>query len=135
MGSKTPPKGEQAAVHDTAKPDDGKHYGLKLTLGGAPNTLHIVPGLGYVRVDPPAPVGGPGEPTLERAVEASKDDGCAVELVELPDKQAAAARAAMQQSLHDVNRALGIARREDDDMPQDRLDDETAALTGAAQED
>jgi hypothetical protein len=125
-------RGKKAAL-DAATPDDGKHYALRLTLGGAPNTMHVIPGLGYVRSDPPVPVGGPGEPTLERAIAAAKDPGTAVELVELSANQAEKARAAMHEARLDANRALAHAVRVDGELPQDRVDDEVAAITGAGE--
>lgn len=127
---KTTPAPESTHVHDTARAGDGKHYALRHTLGGAPNTLHVIPGVGYVQHDPPAPVGGPGEPTLEQAVRASRDQGCAVELVEVDDKQAGAAREHMGAARASANRALAQALRADQELPQDRIDDEKAALTG-----
>lgn len=116
-------------AHHTAQAGDGRHYALRLTLGGAPNTLHLLPGLGYVRIDPPAPVGEPGEPTLEQAIKASQDDGAAVELVELTAEEAQAARGSMREARLTANQALAHALRVDGDMPQDRIDDEKAALT------
>ena len=123
-------KAEKHPAHETAKPGDGKHYALRLTLGGAPATLHLIPGLGYVHGDRPAPVGEPGEPSLERAVEASKDPGCAVELVELSEGEAADARERMRDDVHAANRELARVRRTDAETPQDRIDDEQAALAG-----
>jgi hypothetical protein len=126
-------RGKKAAP-DAVTPDDGKHYALRLTLGGAPSTMHVIPGLGYVRTDPPAPVGGPGEPTLEQAIAAATDPGNPVELVELSERQVEQARTAMHEARLEAQRQLAHAVRVDGELPQDRIDDEAAAITGAAGE-
>lgn len=110
-----------------------KQYGLRLTLGGAPNTPHVIPGLGYVQVDPPAPVGGPGEPSLERARRAAEDPGCSVELVELTAKEATAAREHMVGVRERGARGLMWTERNDPAMPQETIDDEAAALRGGGE--
>lgn len=103
-----------------------KHYALKHVLGGAPNTPHIIPGVGYVQTDPPAPVGGPAELSLERAKKAAADAGVAVELVELTDPQAQKAREHYRAVLHDGRKALARANR-DLTIPADRITDEAGA--------
>lgn len=58
---------------------------LILTLGGAPASAHIVAGLpGTYRPDRPAPLGGPGEATLDQAKAADADPGVPVALVQIP---------------------------------------------------
>ena len=108
---------------------DGKHYALRHTLGGAPNTPHIVPGVGYVQADPPAPVGGHGEPSLDAAVRAAEDPGCAVELVTLTEAKAAKAREHYAHVRDEGRVALKHASR-DKTVPEDRIEDEAGAVTG-----
>lgn len=70
---------------------------LRLTLGGAPDTWHTVVGLpGWFHTQIPVPVGGPGDPPLELAESAAKDDGCPVVLVHISDKDADEARQAVR---------------------------------------
>lgn len=65
---------------------------LKLTLGGAPETWHIVGSVAYVHPVIPSPVGGKGEPSVEVAEKLSDDPGCEVKLVQITAAQAADAR-------------------------------------------
>jgi hypothetical protein len=61
-----------------------KRQGLRLSLPGAPNTPHTVPGLpGYFYPDAPTPVGEPGELSIQAAKEFDKDPGCPLELVDI----------------------------------------------------
>lgn len=68
--------------------NSGKVPALKLTLGGAPQTWHIIGAESYVHPTIPSPVGGEGEVTLERAQELDKDPGADVELVYVTEKHA-----------------------------------------------
>lgn len=71
-----------------------KEYGLQLTLGGAPDTPHLIPDLpGYYRPSRPTPVGGPGEVTLEQAKHLDADKGVHLKLVEITAEEAALFRA------------------------------------------
>ena len=102
-----------------------KRYGLRLTLGGAPNTPHLVPGLpGYFRPDVPTPVGGDGELTLEAAREVSKSNS-PVELVELKPKEADEAK-----ELYDLTVKEARSHRHVTPEPS-KSDDERAALKEA----
>lgn len=66
---------------------------LRLTLGNAPHTWHSVQDLpGFYHPDIPAPVGGPGEASVEAAKAASKDEGCAVKLEQISAADAKHAR-------------------------------------------
>ena len=76
----------------TPQPKAEKVPALKLTLGGAPETWHIVEGGGYVHPRVPSPVAGPGEPSLAAAEKLSADPGCAVTLVRITSAQAEQAR-------------------------------------------
>lgn len=81
-----------------------KRYGLRLTLGGAPNTPHVVPGLpGYYRPDIPTPVGGDGELSLEAAREADKGSE-EVELVAMTAKEASDAEAVAADTMKQARR-------------------------------
>ena len=91
---------DTAAVESEAKPAESKSTmkaekvpALKLTLGGAPETWHVVGGVGYVHSTIPSPVGGKGEPTLEVAEKLARDKGCEVTLVRITPTQADEARA------------------------------------------
>lgn len=66
-----------------------KVKGLRLILGGAPDTPHQVADLpGYYLPSRVTPVGGPGEASEEQAKEAAARDGAVVELVEISEAQA-----------------------------------------------
>jgi hypothetical protein len=66
-----------------------KHYGLRLDLGGAPNTPHWVPGVpGTFRPEDPSPIGEDGEGVFSQidvaeARRISNDDTIPLKLVEL----------------------------------------------------
>lgn len=69
-----------------------KRQGLRLTLPGAPNTPHVVPGVpGYYYPETPTPVGKTGELPLEAAKELDRDKGTHLELVEIPSGDVEAA--------------------------------------------
>lgn len=66
-----------------------KVKGLRLTLGGAPDSPHQIPGLaGYYLPSRVTPVGGPGETPLEVAEEFAGRKEPSVELVEISEAQA-----------------------------------------------
>lgn len=65
-----------------------KRFGLKLTLPGAAESPHNIPGIpGHYRSDIPTPVGEAGELSLEAAKAAAKDESIYLELVEIPAEQ------------------------------------------------
>lgn len=106
-----------------------KRYGLCLTLGGAPNTPHTVPGLpGYFRPDIPTPVGGDGQMSLEdaKAAAASCD---VLELVEVEDVAKAEQVAAddLEQGRSGIQQS---ARDKLDTTEKNRLRDEANAISG-----
>ena len=58
---------------------------LILTLGGAPDTPHAIPGYpGLYRPGRPTPIGGPGEITEDQARELDKAEGTPLKLVRVP---------------------------------------------------
>lgn len=83
---------------------ESKTYGLRLTLGGAPDTPHFfgavpatddLPAIevpGHYRPSTPVPVGGDGELSLEVARDLAKDPRVPLELVEIPKSKVDAAR-------------------------------------------
>lgn len=77
---------------------------LKLTLGGAPATWHVIDGVGHVHPEIPSPVGGEREPSLEVARKLDKDPGCAVKLVKVSKPAAEEGRKARA-----IARGEGIA--------------------------
>lgn len=90
-----------------------KRWGLRLTLGGASNTPHNVPGLpGFFRPDIPTPVGEEGEIPLDQAREAAKGNSPAVELVELSESKAKEAEA-LAEATNEKARTHETALRED----------------------
>lgn len=114
-----------------------KQYGLKLTLGGAPNTPHILPAVGdqpgvpgFYRPDQATPVGGPGECSLERAQAADADPNCPVELVELTDSEATKLRGATATT----KAAAKTAAKQNRKVEPDRAKDELAAISGGGTE-
>jgi hypothetical protein len=78
--------------------------GLRLTLGGAPATPHVVPGVGIFRPDIGTPVGGEGELTLAEAKKLAADESIPLELVDLEDE--AAAREQVQADLAALRQAI-----------------------------
>lgn len=70
---------------------------LKLTLGHAPCEWHVIAGVGYVHPEIPSPVGGEGEPSLEKA-HALAESPTRVELVEITEAEAEKARALRDQA-------------------------------------
>lgn len=99
---------------------------LKLTLGHAPNTWHVLPGVGYVHPEIPSPVGGSREVSLERATELA-DGPTRVELVEITEteaekarKQRAQARGETVAAVRELRRA-GRAHRSDIDKAKSDL--------------
>jgi glutaredoxin len=76
-----------------AESPGAKHHGLRLSLGGAPNEAHHVPGYpGWYWPQDATPVGGEGEMSLEAARKADKDKGVPLELVDLTKAEADARR-------------------------------------------
>lgn len=134
--SKAAPKGgDDTPIHDTAKPDDGKHYALihdarpdKDGNPTVPNTPHLIPTLpGFYRPDRPTPIGGPGEVTLEQAVEASKTRGVGVTLIELKETDLEKAREGHQADVQAAREGT-LAAHQDGESP-DRVRDELAAAS------
>lgn len=113
-----------------------KHYGLRLTVGGAPNTPHRVGDLpGYFRPETPTPVGGDGELTVDQARKAAKAHGDALELVELTAAQVKEGRDQAAAD-HEAGRSgLVEARRAEPDGAEiEQVQDEAAALAGQKEE-
>jgi hypothetical protein len=111
-----------------------KPMGLRLTLGGAPDTPHTVAGLpGLYRPGAPTPVGGPGEATLEQAQAAHDAAGVPVELVEIPSGDLDRLRGE-QTEQRQAARSAARKQRRASAVESDRIDDETAAAA-APEED
>lgn len=109
-----------------------KEKGLRLTVGGAPNTPHIVPGLpGFYYPHKATPVGGPGEATLEQAKEAAKGRGAAVELVEMSQKEVDDAREALAEVSEAARKGVLERRRDAEGAEADLVREHAAALSGA----
>ena len=115
--------------------------GLRLTLPGAPDTPHVVPGIpGLYRPGRPTPVGGDTDPvTLDRAQELHAAEGVPLELVDMTAAEADAARAELTDHLDASRAALAHARRharQTGTTPEEaeRITDEAAA-TATAEED
>lgn len=106
-----------------------KRYGLRLTLGGAPNTPHLVPGLpGYFRPDIPNPVGGDGQISVEDA-KAAAEISDVLELVELED--VAKAEQVAAEDFEQGRSGIQVAARESpNSTEQNRLNDEADATSG-----
>jgi hypothetical protein len=106
-------------------------FGLRLTVGGAPDTPHVIPTIpGVYRPGAPAPVGGPGELDLAEARRLAADDSVPLELVEVPDPDAerewvAEARAHSRAA---VRASLVEARQTDSEMEVERIKDEADAV-------
>lgn len=80
-----------------------------LTLGGAPPVAHTILGLyGTFRPDRPTPVGGPGELTLQQAKDADADEGCPLELVQIPESEVPKLR---KQAEQDRRAEAGLQQR------------------------
>lgn len=109
--------------------------GLRLTLPGAPDTPHVVPGVaGLYRPSTPTPVGGDTDPvTIERAQELHADPGVPLELVAMTATDADRARGELVDHIDDSRSALASARREarqTGSTPEEaeRITDEAAAV-------
>ena len=112
-----------------------KVKGLRLTVGGAPLTPHIVPGLpGFYYPHKATPVGGPGEATLEQAQEAAKGRSASVELVEMSQKEADDAREALAEVSEAARKGVLERRRDAEGAEADLLRDHAAAVSGGSKE-
>jgi hypothetical protein len=108
-----------------------KHQGLLLTIGGAPNTAHVLEGLpGFYFPAVPHPVGDGCDLSLEDARTAAKERPTALKLVEI--KNLAEAQAVQADALTAGRNELPVARRDGraaDDVS--RTEDHTDAVKGA----
>lgn len=112
-----------------------KVKGLRLTVGGAPLTPHIVPGLpGFYYPHKATPVGGPGEATLEQAQKAAKGRGAAVELVDMTEKEADDAREALAEVSEAARKGVLERRKDAEGAEADILRDHAAAVTSGSKE-
>jgi hypothetical protein len=88
-----------------------KRQGLRLTLPGAPNTPHVVPGVpGYYYTNTPTPVGRTGELPLEAAKELDRDKGTHLELVEIPTAEVQAAEELAAEAVAEGRKGLIAAQ-------------------------
>lgn len=107
-----------------------KIKGLRLTVGGAPNTPHIVPGLpGLYYPHKATPVGGPGEATEEQAKEATKGRGSAVELVDMTAKEVDEARESLAEVREAARKGILERRRDAEGAEAELVRDQAAALS------
>lgn len=113
-----------------------KRQGLRLTLPGAPDTPHTVPGVpGLFHPSQPTPVGGVGELTIEAAKELAADEGCPLELVDIPEAEVPAAEEQAEKAKADSRKgqraaqALGARGAE-----ASQVGDERAATSGVKEE-
>ncbi|PTL55753.1 hypothetical protein [Paraconexibacter algicola] len=108
-----------------------KHPALVLTLGGAPASPHVLPGVpGHYRPDRPTVCDQPGGPGLEQARALSANPGAPVALVYLTDKERDAALAATAQDLEAARRGYVDARTSAVGGEHDHLKTERDALKG-----
>lgn len=92
-----------------------KRHGIRLVLGGAPNTPHTLAGLrGFYRPDIPTPVGQPGDviESLDEAKKIAAERKDALELVEIPAAEVAAAEAQIKEDLEAGRNGVAAARRD-----------------------
>lgn len=91
---------------------ESKTQGLRLTLGGAPDTPHTIPGVpGLFRPNVPTPVGGPGEIDAKLAKKLHDDKKVDLELVDIPKGKVDDARATAQQDVMDARHGLLDSRK------------------------
>lgn len=114
-----------------------KQYGLRLTLGGAPDTPHQFPGFpGLYRPSRPTPVGGPGEATLEQAQEVDKKRGFPLELVEMTAKEVDEAREGHLVDLDDARHGIVAHRKAEPTGAEiEQIKDEMAAIAAQTSTD
>jgi hypothetical protein len=106
-----------------------KEQGLRLTVGGAPNTPHIVPGLpGFYYPDKPTPVGGDGEASVEQAEKAA--EGSTVEIVHITPKEAGDAREALTEVQEAARKGILERRKDAQGNEADVLKDHVVAVGG-----
>lgn len=109
-----------------------KRHGVRLILGGAPPSPHVVAGFrGYVRPDIPTPVGEPGDAIEDlaeaRAFVSERSD--VLELVEIPTSKVKAAEGLVTADIKAGRKGIADARRDgraSDD--RSRTDDELQAV-------
>ncbi len=108
------------------------HPALILVLGGAPDSPHTLVGNpGYYRPTSPTPTGGPGEPTVEHALELAADPGAPVALVYLTDKQLDQARERHAHDLAQARNGVLAARPHATPAEAETIADELDAQKGA----
>jgi len=90
-----------------------KRQGLRLSLPGAPNTPHVVPGVsGYFYPDAPTPVGEVGEIPLDAAKELSSDKGTPLELIDIKSSEVEAAESLAAETVVEGRKGLIVASRQ-----------------------
>lgn len=105
-----------------------KKLALTFTLGGAPNTPHVVDGLpGYFQTGKVTPVGGVGEPSEEQAKACDKDPGCDVKLTTVSPGDLEKAREWQQEVRQLAAGAVAKAARSGDGGTVARAVNESAA--------
>src|SRR5256885_15085732 len=108
------------------------HPAVRLTLGGAPASPHVIVGLpGYYMPNEPTPVGGDGELSVEEAHEAAAEPGMHLEVVDVAASEIEAARA-RQKTLRTLGmKAAGEARRRAEGAQGEQGKDQNQAATAA----
>lgn len=89
-----------------------KRQGLRLSLPGAPNTPHTVPGVpGYFYPEAPTPVGGEGELSMEAAEAFDKDKGCPLQLVDIKPSEVEDAEELAAEAVEDGRKGIVAAQQ------------------------
>lgn len=101
---------------------------LRLTLGNAPNTWHVVEGLpGFFHPTSPTPVGEFGCPTEDQAKAAVKAEGCPVEFVDI---QASEAQSALEDQARLRGESVKALREQVHIAEAAKVQTEAAAVSG-----
>lgn len=108
--------------------------GLRLTLGGAPASPHVVQGVpGLYRPDAPTPVGGEGELSLEEAKRLDADAGVPLELVTIKKADEEAVRARVAADLDATRSGIAVmAQLGPEGAEPEALQDQAAAVAPGA---
>lgn len=121
-----------------AAPRGATRHGLRLTLGGAPNTPHAIPGVpGYFWPDFPTPVGGEGDAiSLDAAHRYHDDPGMHLELVEYPASDEQGHRDRVAATIGEARTGIAQARRDGPEghWEADRIADHIQVTTEATPE-
>lgn len=115
-----------------------KNYGLRLKLGGAPDTPHVISGVpGLYWPSAPTPVGGPGDAvTDEDAKRYSAQEGIPLELIEFPASERQMHEERIAAAMEEAMTGIASARRDGPEGNEaDRINDQITAVKTAASPD